>query len=215
MYLIIVGLGRIGRSFVDIATRNRQNVVIIDRDERRCREIAENYDAMTIVGDSTSEEILKEAGIEKADALVATTNDDAINLMTALLAKELGVATIISVVNKYEHVEMFKRAGVTVQKNPNFLIAQHLYKSVRHPNIMDFMPLKDAEILKVSIPSYSRHNGITISSLSMPRDTIIISIERGDELIIPRGDTKVLEGDILTIFAKSKSIKKVEGLFDR
>jgi trk system potassium uptake protein TrkA len=112
VYLIIVGLGGIGRNLVDIATKDKNDVVVIDADEKRCKEIAEKYDVLTIVGDATERSTLEEAEVSRAKVLIATTSDDAANLMMALTAKELGTKKTVAVVNQEEHVDMFKRADI-------------------------------------------------------------------------------------------------------
>ncbi|MEA1998713.1 MAG: TrkA family potassium uptake protein, partial [Euryarchaeota archaeon] len=122
MYLIIVGLGGIGKNLVDIATKDKNDVVVIDADEKRCKEIAEKYDALTIVGDATERSTLEEAEASRAGALIATTSDDAANLMMALTAKELGTKKTVAVVNQEEHVDMFKRADIFLFENPDMTV---------------------------------------------------------------------------------------------
>ncbi|HJK05373.1 MAG TPA: TrkA family potassium uptake protein, partial [Methanocorpusculum sp.] len=91
MYLIIVGLGGIGRSLAGIASENGHSVVVIDRDEERCAEILTQYDLLAIAGNATDKAVLEDAGVDRADALVATTSDDALNLMACWLAKRYNV----------------------------------------------------------------------------------------------------------------------------
>ena len=89
MYIIIVGLGGIGRNLTQLAVEHGNNVVIIDRDEQRCSEILEHHDVLAITGNATDKSILEDAGIDRADALVATTSDDSVNLMAAQIAKSI------------------------------------------------------------------------------------------------------------------------------
>ena len=100
MYLIIVGLGGIGRSLAGIASENGHSVVVIDRDEERCAEILTQYDLLAIAGNATDKAVLEDAGVDRADALVATTSDDALNLMACWLAKRYNVRTLVSIVNQ-------------------------------------------------------------------------------------------------------------------
>ena len=85
MYIIIVGLGGIGHSLVKQAVEHGNNVVVIDHEEARCSEILEHYDILAITGNATDKSTLEEAGIDRADAFVATTSDDAVNLMLPTL----------------------------------------------------------------------------------------------------------------------------------
>ena len=88
MYIIIVGLGGIGRNLAKQAVEHANNVVVIDQDESRCSEVLEHYDVLAVTGNATDKTTLEEAGIERADALIATTSDDSVNLMTCWLAKK-------------------------------------------------------------------------------------------------------------------------------
>jgi trk system potassium uptake protein TrkA len=215
MYIIIVGLGSIGKCLTDITARDRHNVVSIDKREDRCKEAASEYDVITIVGDATSKSVLEDAGVSETDGLIITTSDDAANLMTAQIAMELGAKTVVSIVNEEDHVEMFKKAGVTIQENPNLLRAQHLYRMIQRPNIKDFIKIGNgkAEIFEVNVQSNTKVAGKTLSELKMGKNTLIIAIERDAEIIVPSGGSKILPGDIITIFTKSKALKDVEDLF--
>jgi trk system potassium uptake protein TrkA len=82
MYIIIVGLGGIGRNLAKMAVEHAHNVVVIDQDEARCSELLEHYDVMAVTGNATDKTVLEEAGIDRADAMIATTSDDSVNLMT-------------------------------------------------------------------------------------------------------------------------------------
>ncbi len=134
MYLIIVGLGGIGKNLVKLATQEKNDVVVIDQDEKRCREIAAKYDVLTIVGDATERSTLEQAEAHRAHALIATTSDDAANLMMALTAKGMGTKKTVAVVNQEEHVEMFKEAGIHMYENPDMTVASHLFLCETTPN---------------------------------------------------------------------------------
>ncbi|MDY6865478.1 MAG: NAD-binding protein [Halobacteriota archaeon] len=216
IYIIIVGLGGIGRNLVYLATQNRHNVVVIDKDPDRCRDIAGKYDVITLVGDATTRSVLEEAGIDRADSLITTTSDDAANLMTVLVASDLGVKNIVSVVNDQDHTDMFKRAGVSVQENPDLAVAQHLYWAMQRPrNIKDVIRIGDgkAEIFEVAVTNMSAVVGKELSQLSLQGEGLVVAIERGDKIIVPKGDTKILAGDKVTIFAQSRFVNKMVSMF--
>jgi len=88
MYIVIVGAGGIGKRLTELALKDgHHNVIVIDKDQANCEEIARKYDAVAINADATQEETLDESEVRKADVLVATTNDDATNLLVVSLAK--------------------------------------------------------------------------------------------------------------------------------
>lgn len=210
MYLIIVGLGGIGKSLVEIATKDKNDVVVIDEDEKRCREIAEKFDVLTIVGDATEKSTLEEANAQKANALIATTSDDADNLMMALTAKELGTKSTVAVVNQEEHADMFKKANITMLENPDMTVARHLYFSAKRPRIKDFITIGGgkAEIFEVVIPEDSRATGKKLSQLKIKKG-IVVAIERNGDVILPKGETVIEAGDQVTIFANTKEVEKI------
>ena len=214
MYLIVVGLGGIGKNLVKIATEDKNDVVVIDVDEKRCREIAAKYDVLTIVGDATEKSTLEQAGVSKANALIATTSDDAANLMMALTAKGMGAKKTVAVVNQEEHVEMFKEAGIFMYENPDMTVASHLYFSVKRPRIKDFLPVSGgkAEIFEVIVSEKSKVVGKPISKLHI-KEGIIVAIERDGDIILPRGDTVIQAHDLVTIFAKTKNVEKISSIF--
>ena len=101
MYIVIVGAGGIGKRLTELTLKDgNHNVIVIDKDQARCEEIARKYDAVAINADATQEDTLDESEVKKADVLVTTTDDDATNLMVVSLAKNKGVKHLISVVNQ-------------------------------------------------------------------------------------------------------------------
>ena len=214
MYLIIVGLGGIGRNLVDIATKSKNDVVVIDQDEKRCQEIASKYDALMIVGDATEKSTLEEAEASRANALIATTSDDAANLMMCLTAKGLGTKRTVAVVNQEEHVEMFKEADIFLFENPDMTVANHLYYSVKRPRIKDFLTVSGgkAEVFEVVVSDKSRVVGQKLSKLHI-KDGIIVAIERNGDILLPKGDTIIKTHDLITVFTKAKNVEKISSLF--
>jgi len=216
VYLIIVGLGGIGKNLVRIATEDKNDVVVIDEDEKRCKEIAEKYDVLTIVGDATQKSTLEEANAQRANVLIATTSDDADNLMMALTAKELGTKNTIAIVNQEEHVEMFKKADVSMLENPDMTVARHLYLSAKRPRIKDFIMIGrgKAEIFEVVVAENSRAAGKELSQLNIKKG-IVVAIERNSDIILPTGDAIIEVGDLVTVFAKTKEVDAISSIFTR
>jgi trk system potassium uptake protein TrkA len=214
VYLIIVGLGGIGKNLVDIATKDKNDVVVIDEDEKRSKEIATKYDVLMIVGDATQKSTLEEANAQRADALIATTSDDADNLMMSLTAKELGTKNTVAVVNQEEHVEMFKNADIFMLENPDMTVARHLYLSAKRPRIKDFLTVGGgkAEVFEIVVSEESRAAGKELSKLNI-KEGIVVAIERNGDIILPKGDSVIEPHDLVTVFAKAKEVEKISSLF--
>ncbi|MBU7000126.1 MAG: TrkA family potassium uptake protein [Theionarchaea archaeon] len=199
-----------------ITTERGHNVVIVDKDEAKCNEIAEKYDIMAICGDSTIKSILEDAGARRADALAATTKDDAVNLLTILVGKELKIQSLVSLVSQPEHALMFRRIGANVMENPSSAVAEYLYRVLQRPSIRDFMSIGggEAEIFEIVVTDRAFVVGKTLDSLRLAqKDALIVAIARDDGIIIPRGDTVIKEGDRVTVFVLAKRIEETTRLF--
>ena len=215
MYIVIVGAGGIGRRLTEIALNDgNHNVIVIDKDQSRCEEIARKFDAVAINADATQEETLDESEVKKADVLVTTTNDDAVNLMVISLAKNKGVRHLVSVVNQAESKPMYMEKGVKMIKSPNVVMAEHLYKSIKHPNVEEYMNVgKYAEIFRLPIAPNSKLSRRTIKKIGLPKKSLIVAIERDHKFIIPTEDVELFSGDKVTILAHKDQVDKVAALF--
>ena len=215
MYIVIVGAGGIGKRLTEIALKDKNhNVIVIDKDQARCEEVARKYDAVAINADATQEETLDESEVKKADVVVTTTDDDAINLMVLSLAKDKGVKHLVSVVNQDESKPMYMEKGIKMIKSPNIVMAEHLYKSIKHPNVEEYMNVGNyAEIFRLPIAPNSNLSKKTIKKVGLPKKCLIVAIERDNKFIIPTEDVELLSGDKVTILAHKDQVDKVAALF--
>jgi len=215
MYIVIIGAGGIGKRLTEMALKEgKHNVIVIDKNQERCEEIARKYDAIAINADATQEETLDESEIKKADVLVTTTRDDAVNLMVVSLAKNKGVNHLVSVVNQEESKPMYMEKNVKMVKSPNIVMAEHLYKSIKHPTVEEYMNVgKFAEIFRIPIAQNSKFSGKTIKNIGLPRKSLIVAIERNHKFIIPTDDVELFSGDKATILAHKDQVDRVAELF--
>jgi len=220
MYLIIVGAGDIATPLIDIATNDRNEVAVIERDEQRAERAAKRFDCLVINDDATTQETLEEAGADRADGLISTTNRDATNVMVCLLAQELAVPSILSVVHDPEHISLFERIGVNSFQNPERLIAEHLYRAVRRPAIKDYMRIgEQAEVFEIVVDDDAPIAGTSLTEADqaglLPVEMLVVAIEReGSEgPIMPRGRTTIEVGDLVTIYSASGVTDDVTDVF--
>lgn len=207
MYIIIVGAGQIGSELIDLATSGRHEVVVIEKDERVAERTADEYDCLILNTDATVAETLEEAGADRADAVISTTDDDATNIMVMLLAQEFEIPSLVSVVHNREHMNLFRRIGVNIIQNPQRLIAEYLYRAVQRPSIKDFMHLGGgAEVFEITVTERASIAGKTLQAADAADlfgdDVLIVAIERGDEVITPRGNVEIHPGDLVTVFSE-------------
>ena len=220
MYMIIVGAGSIGTSLIDLSVKEKNNVVVIDSSPERGREISSKYDVTVLTGNATSAETLREAGSERADALIVTTSDDAVNLMVVSIAADLGIPSIVSVVNDEDHADFFRKLGANVMENPEDVVAHHLYNAVRRPSVQDFAMLpQDAQIFRLQVgadsPLIDRSVSDAVKREILPASMRILAVDREGDQSIPSDDTVVEENDVLTFFSldpvSDELIEKLSG----
>jgi len=208
MYLIIVGAGDIGMPLIEIATRSGNEVVVIERNQSRADRVVDEYDCLVLNADATLKETLADAGAEQADAVVSTTDQDATNVMVCLLATELEIPSIVSVVHNPEHMGLFRQIGVNTIENPQQLIAEYLYRAVARPAIVDYMHVGgDAEVFEITVTENAPITGKTLGEAAgegiIPDDVLVVAVERDgqDPPITPRGDTRIEAGDVITVYS--------------
>lgn len=220
MYIIIIGAGDIGRPLIDIATESGNEVAVIERDRDRADAIADEFDCLVINADATTKETLGDAGAEQADALISTTDQDATNVMTSLLAKEFGIPAILSVVHNPDHMDLFEQIGVNTMENPEQLIADYLYRAVARPAIVDYMRIgEEAEVFEITVNNGAPIAGKTLQEAAetgiLTADMLVVAIERDGhgQPITPRGDTRVKEGDLLTVYSGVGADPEITDIF--
>jgi len=220
MYLIIIGAGDIGTPLIDIATKSGNEVVVIERDETRANRAADQFDCLVLNDDATSKDTLADAGAGRADALISTTDQDATNVMTCLLAKEFEVPAILSVVHNPEHMGLFEQIGVNTMQNPQQLIAEYLYRAVARPAIIDYLRIgDDAEVFEITVTEEAPIAGKTLQEATQEGlildDMLVVAIERegNDHPITPRGDTTIRPGDLLTVYSGVGADPEITDIF--
>ena len=171
----------------------------------RCSEILEHYDILAITGNATDKSTLEEAGIDRTDAFVATTSDDAVNLMTCWLAKRFHVPNVVAIVNQTAHSEFFKEVGVRISENPDDLVASRLYYWTENPKLQQLASIPGGSIFEIVAEDNAPIVGHEIRELKV-KDFVFIAIRRTDgTLIIPSGNVRIQPGDIFTVFTKKEA----------
>ena len=213
MHVIVAGLSNIGKSLAELLSKAGNEVVVVDLEAAKCAEMAECSDVMAIAGDATKKSILEEAGVRNADALVAVSGDDSDNLMISMLAKEMGVKKVISVVSDETHAETFKQAGIGFEVKPDAVVAKHIQRMISQPYVKDFLSFERAEIFEIEVEEGMRCVGKIVSDIGTPNGTKVLVVERGGEYL--NGDATMQPEDWLTLIVNRESTKKGTEFMDR
>lgn len=218
MHIIIIGSGRTGKHVIESAVRDNHEVFVIEKEKSSADWVATHYDCIVINADATSVEVLKEAKAEKADAIIVTTNDDAVNSLVLLLAKQLGVKRLVSSVNNEDHLAIFENLGIDTVESPYRLNGRYLYRAVQGPNVKEFLDLGDGyEVLELVVEKDAVIANKLIKELNkekvLPIDSRIILMKRNNQIIVPDGETRVFIKDIVVVLSKRNRIPMVSNLF--
>jgi trk system potassium uptake protein TrkA len=206
MFVVIVGAGTVGTCLIDIAVREKNSVVVVELDAARAAEISRGFDVTVLNADATVVETLREAAAGQADALVATTGDDAINLMAVSIAAELGIPSVVSIVNEKGHSSFFRRLGAIVMENPEEIVATHLYNTLKRPRFQYYNALADgAQLFQLELHAKSTLVGRTVRDTvkkeRLPASLRVLAITRLGKAEIVGEDTVLRQGDLVTFYS--------------
>lgn len=216
--LTILGAGRTGCYLAEIIEKERLpiNIKIIEKDEKKAREASARLrHSLVINADGSDLEILKAENIGQSDLFVSVTNDDKINLLSSLIAKNLGVKKTIAKVKRTDIMPLMQEIGIDIVLSPRIITAGAILKYVRRGDIVSVTVLGEekAEVLELYAQPGSIAVGKSLKKIKFPSGSVIGAIVRGDEVIIPSGDSIIKPFDHLMVFTLPKSIHKVEKLF--
>ncbi|SIS15727.1 potassium channel family protein [Natronorubrum thiooxidans] len=211
MYLIVIGAGDTGSHLIERAVNDGNDVVVIEKNEERANTASAEYDCLVLHDDARNHDTLKDAEIDRADAVISTTDIDSTNIMVMLLAQEHDVPNLVSVVHDPENLPVFEKIGATLIENPQHLIADHLYHSVRYPNVSDFIELDETtELVELTVSKDAPMSGQLLNSAlevgSLPEGALIVALERDGTIQAPTGDTRIQAGDQVTVFTDDASL---------
>jgi len=206
MYIVIAGLSDIGTNLAELLAKEGNEVLVIDRDPAKCTAIAENSEVVAITGDASQKSTLEEARIRNAHAFVAAAGDDSENLMICMMAKEMGVRRVISLVDEVEHAETFRQAGINLQVNPDMVAAKHIYRLISQPYVKDFLSFEKAEIFEIEIEEGMKCVGRSVSELATPIGVKVLVVQRGEKYL--DDDKELRPKDWLTLIVNREVAKR-------
>ncbi|HZJ18504.1 MAG TPA: NAD-binding protein [Patescibacteria group bacterium] len=213
MNIIIVGGNEIGLNLAKLFEKEAE-ITIVEKDEILAKELSQKTNVLIIHGDGTDISILKEAKINKADALVVTTGDDTINLMVSQIGKSEKVPIVIPLVRKPENVELFKRLGVNSVVSVAGSIASDINRVIRthgDAKIIAQFGKGDVQIIQQLISKDSK----LINNEAEIKNAVITAIYRDDKIIIPEADTRLKQEDVLLLAIETKYLKEVLELIEK
>jgi len=217
--IMLAGAGNIGFRLAEALEQKNYRVKLIEHNIERANEVSEHLkNTMVLVGDSADEELLRTENIDKMDVFCTITNDDEANILSAMLAKQLGARRVMSIVNRTAYADLIERTMIDIAYSPKLATIGSVLPKFRTGALeaVHSLRLGTAEAIEAIAldDKSSKVVGRRIDQIPLPKGTIIGAILRDNEVIIPHHDTKILNEDHVILFVQEKKhIDEVVALF--
>ena len=226
MKIIIAGAGEVGYHIAGRLSLENKDVLVIDNDAAAIRRVAENLDVQTIVGSGYSPAVLEEAGIKEAEILLAVTNSDEANLVACLMADTLSPSTKKlarirdGAFDDYHGTFRENAPHIETVINPEIEVVKTIERLMHVPGAADVGEFADGRIKFVGIylDQESPMSGIRLADLPHvvgERRLLIAAVVRDEQVIIPRGQDRLLAGDLIYFISEEDQLLETLSIFDK
>jgi trk system potassium uptake protein TrkA len=215
--IVIVGGGNVGLGVARAleARTDRMRAKIIEKNRPRAERAADGLERTIVLnGDGMDMDILMEAGIDRADAVLAVTDDDKTNLLVAVRAKQAGCPMAIALVNDPTLVPLMGALDIDAFINPRATTVSSILRHIRHGRVRAIYSIGDAEaeLIEAQVLSTSPLAGRLIRDTEFPEGVLVGAVMKGDKVFKPTGDLRMEEGDVIALFSMAKDVPEVERL---
>jgi trk system potassium uptake protein TrkA len=193
-----------------------KTVKVLEADRELCEKLSEKLgSALIIHADGSDMSVLKEEGIQDADAFVAVTEHSESNIFACLAARRFGVRKTIAEIENMDYINMAEQLEVGAMLNKKTITASYIYRLLMKASVQNVQHLTsaDAEIVEFVVTENSRITRDVIKNMRLPLDCNIGALMRAGEGILVNGDTQLLPGDQVVVFCKSNELQRVEKFF--
>lgn len=214
--ILVVGGGKIATLVTRYLIRTGRSITLIDDDYENCKILSEKFpDALVLRADMSEEEIFEEEELNNYDLVITTTDNQEMNILTSIYAKHIGVSRTIAVITKNSYFNIATKLGIDSCVNPKSSTVDAILKYVRRGNIKSIHSLFDgkAEVIEFTADNSCRLLAKPIKDLEMPEGSLILSVIRNSDVMIPDGNFLIKEDDTIVVIVKKQSIAKIEDIF--
>jgi trk system potassium uptake protein TrkA len=191
-------------------------VAIIDKDRLLCESLSEKFsDALVIHSDISEEGLFEEEQLEGYDLIILATNNEELNILSALYAKSAGIKRAMALVTKSSYAQIAKKLNIDSIVSPKLSTVDAILKFVRRGDIKSVHSLfnEKAEVIEYHVDELSPACSKKVMDLKRPEGTLILSVIRGGENKIPDGNFIINAGDRVITIAASESVERLAKVF--
>ncbi len=215
--IVIIGGGNVGLAVARALEKrtDRVRAKIIERNRAQAERAADALERTIVLnGDGLDIELLSEANIDRADAVLAVTDDDKTNILAAIRAKQAGCQMAISLINDPTLVPLMAALDIDAYINPRATTVSSILRHIRHGRVRAIYSIGDAEaeVIEAQVLGTSPIAGRLIRDIEFPEGVLVGALMKGEKVVKPTGDTKVDEGDVILLFCMSGDVPEVERL---
>ncbi len=214
--VIIGGGSREAWFLAQLLEEHKIECTMIEQDRARAVVLSEDLRRSLILhGDATDLELLEMEAVGDADGFVAYTGSDETNILSCLLAKNLGTKRVISLIDRFNYIPLVSRVGVDAAVSPRLSAVNAIMTHVRRGSVVAVATLKgtEAEGIEFDVSGRFPYIDVPLAEITLPKGSLIGAIIRGEKAIIPGGKDSIRVGDRVVVFVLPQSIRAVEDLF--
>ena len=212
MRIVIVGGGKLGYHLATIMLDRKHDVRLIEKNKLRCMRLANELDVEVICGDGTEIETLEDAGTQNADCFIAVTGQDQDNLVASQLAKrQFKAIKVIARANDPRNMDALRILGADIVVSSTEIITNLIEQEVdiAEMHLLATLNKGRAGICTMTLPPDTALEGVTLKDVDLPESSLVISIVRGDAMMIPNGNTVIHANDEIVAVCEGKSQKQL------
>jgi trk system potassium uptake protein len=212
MRVIIIGGGNTAYFVSKQFASKGYYVTVISADPEEAQKLSRKLKATVLTGAGCEPRVLEEAGARQTEIVIALLEHDQDNLIACQIANRVfGVPRTIALIHDPENEPIFKQLGVSVAISAARILAQMIEEEAGFEDIVNLMPLARGRIMvsEVTLTSHSSAVGLSLIELAMPDNSLVAAILRGDEVIIPRGPSRLALYDRLVVVTQPENHSEV------
>jgi trk system potassium uptake protein TrkA len=215
--VIIVGGGNVGLAVARAleARTDRIRAKIIEKSRATAERAADALQRTIVLnGDGMDMDLLLEAAVDRADAILAVTDDDKTNLLVAVRAKQAGCPMTIALVNDPTLAPLMAPLEIDAYINPRATTVSSILRHIRHGRVRAVYSIgnAEAELIEAQVLTTSPLAGRLIRDIEFPEGVLVGGVMKGDKVLKPTGDLRIEPGDVVALFAMASDVPEVERL---